>query len=376
MRNPINNAKMARYCTKRAGKTFASPWRGTRYLTTSAGPATATRRAPRPASSPPPSPGRNPVGVDEGTANAGATSGETRSYQFSRGRERVVVGGDSPARRRGQMAPVHGRELALLHERRGALRPPPALRGDARSRRRRRPRIRHRLGQGGERGDARRHDRQMGRPAGRRDPARRLGPARRPLARRVDDAATISRRWPRSSSCNPPNPCSSRRPSREPATARRAESIRARRRRRVRARRGAQILRTRRRDIGKELSLRLGRRARRNGRPTQSHRGEGLGYDCSGYVGACLQSRRLRRLEPDRALERVRLAARSQARPRQIHHRALLERTRLRLVRAGARRARTNAPTRTRWWRPARAARARLAAGRIRAIRLCHFGGD
>ena len=27
-----------------------------------------------------------------------------------------------------------------------------------------------------------------------------------------------------------------------------------------------------------------------NGGPTQSHRGEGLGYDCSGYVGACLKA--------------------------------------------------------------------------------------
>ena len=51
----------------------------------------------------------------------------------------------------------------------------------------------------------------------------------------------------------------------------------------------------RRRDIEEELPLRVGRRARRRvGAPTQSHRGEGLGYDCSGYIGACLHRGRVR----------------------------------------------------------------------------------
>ena len=84
MRNPINNAKMARYLYEAAGKMFgypAGPWRGTRFLTHYGGPgngrpsraecrelaATVTSGA-----------------VIEGPANAGAVTAG-KSYQFARG---------------------------------------------------------------------------------------------------------------------------------------------------------------------------------------------------------------------------------------------------------------------------------------------------
>ena len=51
MRNPINNAKMARYLYRAAGSTF-QPWFGTQFLTVGPGPVTATRRANVAASSP------------------------------------------------------------------------------------------------------------------------------------------------------------------------------------------------------------------------------------------------------------------------------------------------------------------------------------
>ena len=82
MRNPINNAKMAHYLYRAAGRTF-SPWFGTQFLTVGPGPGNGNpsrERCRELAAS------VTEGGTVEGTAGS-RTVTETKSYQFSRGKK-------------------------------------------------------------------------------------------------------------------------------------------------------------------------------------------------------------------------------------------------------------------------------------------------